>query len=144
MIQLKILPISPTAVFPTKGTEHAACFDLTASDISEAFNDYVIYRTGLKVEIPEGHVMLIYGRSGLAFNKNMRLANCVGVIDSDYRGELMVKLTKDGPGDFTTWPLVGDRIAQFMIVPVPEVQLELVSELSDTARGTGGMGSTGR
>ena len=87
--------------------------------------------------------MLVYSRSGHGFKHDTRLANCVGVIDSDYRGELMVKLTYDGAED---GPFIepGDRIAQAMIVPVSQVSFDVVDELSDTVRGSGGFGSTGK
>ena len=84
--------------------------------------------------------MLVFSRSGHGFKAGVRLANSVGVIDSDYRGEVMVKLTSDGGSLQIN---AGDRIAQAMIVPVPRVQLEWVEELAATKRGHGGMGSTG-
>lgn len=86
--------------------------------------------------------MMVYSRSGHGFKSDTRLANCVGVIDSDYRGELMVKLTYDG-NECGELIQPGDRIAQAMIIPVEQVQFELADELSDTERGTGGFGSTG-
>ena len=85
--------------------------------------------------------MLIYSRSGHGFKNDVRLANCVGVIDADYRGELMVKLTGDTYGQLTIKP--GDRIAQAMLVPVMKVHFKEVQELSETVRGAGGFGSTG-
>ena len=86
--------------------------------------------------------MLVFSRSGHGFKNNVRLANCVGVIDSDYRGEVMVKLVYDG---FTSNLLVrnGDRIAQAMLVPAQQVTFEVVEELNTTERGTKGFGSTG-
>ena len=86
-------------------------------------------------------MLLIYSRSGHGFKNDIRLANCTGVIDSDYRGEVKVKLTSDGDCDFAV--NAGDRIAQAMLIPVPKVELMAVTELSDTERGTGGFGSTG-
>lgn len=85
--------------------------------------------------------MMVYSRSGHGFKSDVRLANCVGVIDSDYRGEVKVKLTNDGNEYMQVNE--GDRIAQAMIIPVEQVKFIEVAELSDTERGTGGFGSTG-
>ncbi len=99
------------------------------------------FRTGLAFEVPHGHVLKVFSRSGHGFKYGVRLANGTGIIDSDYRGELMVCLKNDGPE-----PMVvhhGDRITQAMLVPIPQVELIEVQELSDTERGAGGFGSTG-
>lgn len=107
------------------------------------YNEPHTYSTGLAFEVPEDHVMLIFSRSGHGFKNDVRLSNCVGVIDSDYRGELKVKLTCDKIG----WGLevnAGDRVAQGMIIPVAKVSFEEVSELSETVRGTKGFGSSGK
>ncbi len=105
-----------------------------------------VINTGLAFEVPEGYVMMVYSRSGHGFKNGVRLANCVGVIDSDYRGELLVKLTKDVTSfNSNPFPIKnGDRIAQAMLIPVPQVTFTQVSELSETKRGDGGGGSTGR
>lgn len=150
---LKVKRLHPGAIIPTYATEGAACFDLHAV-IGEYYRhslfpgDAVQIRTGLAFEIPEGHVMLVFSRSGHGFKSDTRLSNCVGVIDSDYRGEVMVKLRNDqeradslGTGTFIN---PGDRIAQAMLLPIPRVELVEVDELTDTARGLGGFGSTGR
>ena len=142
---------------PELASKGAACFDLRA--LLGEHEERVVYtsdtfRTGLHFEIPPGFVMLIFGRSGHGFKNQVRLANCVGVIDSDYRGEVLVKLLRDIPNDgagshFTYTvpePLRirrGDRIAQAMIVKLPVVELALKSELSPTERGDNGFGSTG-
>lgn len=135
---------SPTAKLPQYMTDGAGCFDLYA-DIDQTFTVYfsapVTFPTGLKFEIPPGWVMLLYSRSGHGFNSNVRLANCVGVIDSDYRGEVMVKLTADEGGLLTVSP--GDRIAQGMLIKTIRVQFEEAGDLSKTERGDGGFGSTG-
>lgn len=149
-MQLKIKRLSERAILPVYATEGAACFDLHAclpDNVAMhrppgALDASVVVPTGLAFEVPEGHVMLIYSRSGHCFNENTRLANCVGVIDSDYRGEVQVKLTRDDGGGLHF--VHGSRIAQAMIVPIPRVELIEVDELSDTERGTGGFGSTGR
>ncbi|WP_441280658.1 dUTP diphosphatase [Tardiphaga sp. 862_B3_N1_1] len=146
--QLRVKRLTPDAAMPQYATDGSACFDLQAIEVAGG-GDYMtsLCRTGLAFEVPVGHVMLIFSRSGQGFNHDTRLANCVGVIDSDYRGEVMVKLTRDAP-----WPggeqpnllaRAGDRVAQAMLVPIPRVELIEVSDLSETARGAGGYGSTG-
>lgn len=142
---LKYKKLDPAAATPFFGSEGAACFDLHAI-IPEGSrlltNGSAVINTGLAFEVPEGHVMLLYGRSSLAYKYDVRLANSVGVIDSDYRGEVCAKLTNDSMAPYTVKH--GDRIAQAMIVELPKYILEEVTELSDTARGTGGFGSTGK
>jgi dUTP pyrophosphatase len=146
-MKLKIKRLDERAIIPKFATDGAACFDLHAIiDGPNAFAtiDEMIpwtFKTGLSIEIPPGYVMLVFSRSGHGFKRDVRLANCVGVVDSDYRGEIMVKLSCDGSAPFTINH--GDRIAQAMIVALPVVQIEEVDELSDTARGAGGFGSTG-
>ena len=88
------------------------------------------------------YVALIFARSGLGIKHGIAPANCVGVIDSDYRGEIMVGLQNSGNSDYTVQP--ADRIAQLMITPVVQAQISMVEELDDTARGAGGFGSTGK
>lgn len=97
--------------------------------------------TGVLVAIPKGYVGLVFGRSGLGCKHGIRPANCVGVIDSGYRGEILVTLTNDGQEAFTVND--GDRIAQLVIVEVPPVHFTYVKELDKTERGTDGYGSTG-
>ena len=151
-MQLKIKQLDYRAQLPVYATTGAACFDLHAIVTHDCMPDETpledmppnlprVIRTGLAFEIPEGYVMLVYSRSGHGFKNGVRLANCVGVIDSDYRGEVMVKLHNDSCFAFNVYN--GDRIAQAMIIPVQQVQFELVEELSSTERGSGGMGSTG-
>lgn len=145
-IKLRVKRITPTAELPAYATDGSACFDLKADlsthqPIVEA-GDPVIIDTGLAFEIPAGHVMLIFSRSGHGFRHDIRLANCVGVIDSDYRGEVKVKLTCD-QADSYLGVGHGDRIAQALVLPLPSVEFEEIEELSKTARGTGGLGSTG-
>lgn len=147
---MRIKKLHPDAIVPTYATAGAACFDLHAngdaslvgeSGLPIEFFDGCTFRTGLAVEVPEGHVMLIYSRSGHGFKNDTRLANCVGVIDSDYRGELMVRLMNEGTEPFIVRK--GDRIAQAMVMPVQQVSFEVVEELGETERGAGGFGSTG-
>lgn len=140
-MKLKVKKLSERAKLPTYGSEGAACFDIKAT------KDYIIYpgeitriSTGLSFEIPKGHCMLLFGRSGHA-SKGLQLANCVGVIDSDYRGEVQVMLHNL---DIDTRRIVeGERCAQAMILPVMNVEFEEVQELEETERGEGGFGSTG-
>ena len=141
-MNLKFKKLHPDAVTPTYATDGSACFDLTAISREKSFNT-CLYQTGLAFEIPKGYVMLVYSRSGHGFNKDIRLSNCVGVVDSDYTGEVMVKLTFDEAGrpDF---PLVGDRIAQAMLIPIQRLGLIETDTLNETERGANGFGSTGR
>ena len=140
-MQVKVKRLTPEAKMPTYATEGSACFDLYTT--SKGFiSTNAVLNTGLSFEIPEGYVMLVFSRSGHGFKNDVRLANAVAVIDSDFRGEVMVKLTKDSVGVGMTVNK-GDRIAQAMIVPYPKVNFLEVDELSVTIRGTGGFGSTG-
>lgn len=138
---IKIKRVHPSAVIPTYATDGSACFDITALECVEQKDDTATYRTGLAFEIPQGKAMILYGRSGYAFNRSLRLATCSSVIDSDFRGELLVKVRRDDGGIW--YPSAGDRIAQAMIVDAPHVKFVEVDELSDTKRGEGGFGSTG-
>lgn len=146
-MELKVKTLQYEAILPTYATPGAACFDLYAclpdNDAAISTMPYpsVVVPTGLAFEVPEGFVMLIFSRSGHGFKSNMRLANCVGVIDSDYRGEVQVKLTRDDEG--TIFIRHGDRIAQAMLLPIPAVEIVEVDDLSETKRGAGGFGSTG-
>jgi dUTP pyrophosphatase len=144
-MQLKIKKLHPDAIIPQYQTDGAACFDLHAiTDFQTVFVCSEVaktFRTGLAFEVPVGQVLLIFSRSGHGFRNDTRLANCVGVIDSDYRGEVQVRLKCDGMSYLEVKQ--GDRIAQAMLVQVPRVELVEVEELSDTARGASGFGSTG-
>jgi len=149
-MKLGVKLIHPGARMPTYATSGAACFDLYAvSDIPHELyqGTSVTIPTGLVFDIPEGYVLLVYSRSGHGFKHSVRLSNCVGVIDSDYRGEVQVKLTRDeSPGSWLERFEInqGDRIAQAMLMPVEQVKLEQVDEVEATVRGEGGMGSTGK
>lgn len=147
-MRLKVKKTHPQARIPKYATDGSACFDLHAligdgASISVKKDLSVVIHTGLSFEIPPGQVMLVFSRSGHGFKQNVRLANCTGVIDSDYRGEVMVKLTRDEGivDDFIIND--GDRIAQAMILSLPFVTIEETQELSSTSRGAGGFGSTG-
>ena len=141
MLNVKVKKLSEDAILPTYATGGSACFDLYTAEETAAFTDSGIFKTGLAFEIPEGYVMLVYSRSGHGFKNDIRLANCVGVIDSDYRGELLIKLTIDSNLIHVIGK--GERIAQAMIVPYQSVLFEEVDELGTTERGVGGFGSTG-
>lgn len=146
-MKLKVKKLHPAAILPKYATDGAACFDLHAVEPDE----WAIYptvpatiRTGLAFEIPAGFVMLIFSRSGHGFKHDTRLANCVGVIDSDYRGEVMVRLSRDSSQAQPLSVKEGDRIAQAMVVPYPRVEFIEADSLTDTERGDGGFGSTGQ
>ncbi len=133
------------AKIPTRGSENAAGWDLYAlGESSVDFRRSVKVRTGLHVAIPEGFEGQVRARSSLGA-KGLILPHSIGTIDSDYRGELFVLMTWIGDGDSYTIKS-GERIAQLLISPVPDVSFEEVDleELSETARGSGGFGSTGR
>lgn len=142
-VKIKRLPHFPKSWgLPAYSTEGSACFDLQATNMSIVpSGGWSTFSTGLAFALPENHVMLIFSRSGHGFKNSVRLSNCVGVIDSDYRGEVKVKLHNDGEQ-----PLMvnaGDRIAQAMVIPIQRVAFTEVDELPETARGKGGFGSTG-
>ena len=132
--------------YPFYATAGAAAMDLCAcvdAPVEVAPRALVSIPTGIAIALPSAeYVALVFARSGLGIKHGVAPANCVGVIDSDYRGEIMVGLQNSGESDYTIQP--ADRIAQLMITPVVQAQVELVDELDDTDRGTGGFGSTGR
>ena len=143
-LTMKVQKLHPNAMLPVRATDGAACFDLHALCESTLYvppGGSLTVHTGLAFEIPAGHVMLIFSRSGHGFKSDIRLANCVGVIDSDYRGGVQVKLRSDGEYPLTVCH--GDRIAQAMVLPIPRVAFECVDALGETLRGVGGFGSTG-
>ena len=143
-IQLKVKKLLPEAKLPAYGSEFAAGADLYAlseNPIRIAPQETAIVHTGLAVEIPEGYVGLVFARSGLATKKGLAPANKVGVIDSDYRGELRVALHNHSKYETSIEPY--ERVAQLLVLPYACAQFEEAEELSDTARGAGGFGSTG-
>jgi dUTP pyrophosphatase len=143
-LQIKIRRIAAEAKIPVYATEGAACFDLhalTDSLMTVPAGGSADIATGLQFEIPPGYCMRIYSRSGHGFRNGVRLANCVGIIDSDYRGEVRVKLANDSTRSMHFFP--GDRIAQAEIAPVLRVEFEEADALSETERGEAGFGSTG-
>lgn len=145
-MKLKFIKKNESVPTPKYETDGAACFDLTAiSATYESDNNYYNYDTGIAVEIPEGYVGLLFPRSSNS-KKDLILANCVGVVDSDYRGWISFRykpLPRDSFAFLFNKYKVGDRIGQMMIIPVPKIELEEVTQLSETKRGNGGYGSTG-
>lgn len=145
-MKVKFKKVHPDAVVPFMATSGAACFDLSC--VGEPVYDNhgdVTLRTGLAFELPEGYVMMVYSRSGHGFKHGITLANGTGVIDSDYRGEVMVKLTAaTAKGqEYLDNIQPGERVAQAMIIPVPAIEF-VEGDLNETERGTGGFGSTGK
>ena len=144
-MKIKVKKLTPEAVMPTLGSRFAAGADLYSAengDVVIAPGETKFIGTGLAVEIPEGYVGLVYARSGLACKRGLAPANIVGVIDSDYRGVIKVALLYHGKEPQTLEK--GERIAQMVIAPYLSVSYEEADELSDTERGEGGFGSTGR
>lgn len=142
---VNIKKLNENAVIPTYGTEYAAGADLYACmDESVTINpgETCFIKTGLAMEVPVGYAGLIYARSGLACKKGLAPANKVGVIDSDYRGEIMVALHNHSNEPVSVDS--GERIAQLVITPYIVAAFNQVDELEDTVRGEGGFGSTGR
>lgn len=136
--------LNPNATLPTYGSEYAAGADLYACiEQEETFHpgETKLIHTGLAMEIPAGYAGLIYARSGLASKKGLAPANKVGVVDADYRGEIMVALHNHSNSPVSIEPQ--ERIAQLVITPYLTAHFQETAELSDTVRGEGGFGSTG-
>lgn len=145
-MQVKVKKLSPNAVIPAYAKNGDAALDLTAiSYTSQDANCNHIYGTGLAIEIPEGHVGLLFPRSSLC-KYDLALTNSVGVIDSGYRGEIKFVFKDTLVNVYTGQEdiyKIGDRIGQIIIIPYPKIELVESEELSDTERGTGGFGSSG-
>lgn len=145
MTQILFKKNHPDAVMPTKGTEHAAAFDLVAVSVEDK-GDTAVVDTGLSVAFPEGYVLLLFSRSGHAAKYDIRLTNCVGVIDADYRGPLKILLTQDGhanPRTIGSYIKPGERVAQAILMKLPDTEWVEATELPESIRGDGGFGSTG-
>ncbi len=144
--KVKIKKLTPSAIIPTYGSEFAAGADLFAcieeGEINIAPHQTVFIHTGIALEVPVGYAGLIYARSGAACKRGLAPANKVGVVDSDYRGEVMVALHNHSSENQTVCN--GERIAQMVIAPYLTAQFVEVDELDDTTRGEGGFGSTGK
>ena len=139
MVKVKVKKLSKMAVMPKRMHANDAGFDLTSISCKIDKDNHLaeVHGTGLAFEIPEGYAMFIFPSSS-AYKNQALMSNCVGVIDSNYRGEVHVIFSK--PTDY----IVGDRIAQAVILPYPEVVYEEVDELSESNRGANGLGSTGK
>lgn len=142
---INIKKLNENATIPSYGSEFAAGADLYAcmdEPVTIAAGETQFIHTGLAIEIPAGYAGLVYARSGLACKKGLAPANKVGVIDADYRGEIMVALYNHSSQAVEIEP--GERVAQLVITPYLTAVFEETEELSDTVRGEGGFGSTGR
>lgn len=147
VLQVKFKKLSQDAQAPSIAyAEGLMDLHATSNIHRDATKGFAVIGTGLAMEIPEGFVGLVFSRSGQGFKHDIRLSNCVGVIDADYRGEVCVKLASDSfaGDDYILGLRPGDAIAQMLIIPKPYVQLEEVDELSSTDRGSKGFGSSKR
>lgn len=143
-LKVRIKKLRPEAVMPVKAHTTDAGFDLTAISMEyDSINDCIVYHTGLAFEIPDGYVGMLFPRSSI-FKKNLLLTNHTGIIDSSYRGEVLAKFKriKTDPRSSSVYDN-GERIAQLIILPYPEIEFVEAEELTDTERGTGSYGSTG-
>lgn len=144
-MKVSIKKLTDTAIIPTRGSNEAAGLDLHAdidSDLKIAPGETVLIHIGVSMAIPDGYFGGVYARSGLSTKEGLRPANCVGVIDSDYRGEIMVPIHNDSATERIITP--HQKIAQMVIQPYLAVEFEETDVLDDTSRGEGGFGSTGK
>ena len=144
-MEIKVKKTHENAILPTRGSGAAAGYDLYAvldAPVSIEPHGTHMLHTGLSMVIPEGYFGAVFARSGLAAKENLRPANCVGVIDADYRGEIMVPLHNDSESERTVVP--GERFAQLVIMPFLEAEFLLCEDLGSTNRGESGFGSTGK
>lgn len=142
---IQIKKLNDKAIIPTRGSKQAAGYDLYAcsdENVKIASHGTVKVGTGVSVAIPEGYFGAVYARSGLSAKQGLRPANCVGVIDSDYRGEIIVALHNDTDIEQTIDK--NERIAQIVVMPYLSVDFHETDELDATERGSGGFGSTGK
>ena len=144
-MKVRIKKLSENAIIPTYAKEGDAGMDLVATSIISETTTDVTYGTGLAMEIRDGFVGLVFPRSSIR-KYDLALTNCVGVIDSGYRGEIQATFKKTNwlKGNESEKYQIGDRIAQIIIIPHPQIEFDEVDELSDTERGEGGFGSTGK
>lgn len=145
-MKVKIKKLHENAVIPSYAKARDAGLDLTATTKTFDDNNNVVYGTGLAIEIPQGHVGLLFPRSSNA-KTDLYLTNHVGVVDSGYRGEIMFKFRKsDCTKNYQEARLyeIGDRVGQLIVIPYPAIEFEEVEELSNSERGTGGFGSSGK
>lgn len=145
MNTIRVKKLHPNAILPTYGSAEAAGADLYAcldEAVTIAPGEVYWVPTGIALEVPRGCAGLVYARSSLGAKRGLAPANKVGVVDSDYRGEIKVVLLNHSKQTQTLEP--GERVAQFVITPVLTPMYEEVDALTDTSRGTGGFGSTGK
>ena len=144
-MKVKIKKVHPDAVIPSYAKNGDAGLDLVATTIISETLGSITYGLGIALEIPEGFVGLVFPRSSIR-KTNLQLSNSVGVIDSGYRGELQATFNKIQGIDNVEREnyKIGDRVCQIMIIPHPTIELNEVNELSNTERGEGGFGSTGK
>lgn len=145
-LTVKIKKINPKAVIPTYGTEYSAGLDITAiaeRNFVDGAVAYTEYDTGLSIELEPGYCGLLLPRSSISSNTSLVLANSVGLLDADFRGEIKFRFKNIMFGAGKKYK-VGDRIGQLLIIQYPKIKLEEVQELSDTVRGSGGFGSTNK
>lgn len=144
-INVKFVKVNTMANTPTRGSAYAAGYDLSAAIACNVFiapHTTIKIGTGIAVELPDNTFGAIYARSGIASKEGLRPANCTGVVDSDYRGEIIVALHNDS--DVVRMVEPGERIAQLVVQPYVSVEFEEVDNLNETLRGAGGFGSTGQ
>jgi dUTP pyrophosphatase len=141
-MRVRIKKLNPNAVIPKYAKDNDAGLDLVATTIKENTTFQITYGLGIALEIPDGFVGLIFPRSSIR-NTELILSNSVGVVDAGYRGELQATFNKSNGLDSIAYK-VGDRVCQLIIIPHPIIELEEVSELTNTERGDGGFGSTGK
>jgi dUTP pyrophosphatase len=142
-MQVRVKKLHDDAVIPAYGKPGDAGLDLTATSIAKDSFGNVVYGTGLAIEIPIGYVGLIFPRSSNS-KTDLYLTNHVGVVDSGYRGEIMFKFRANPSLINAVIYQVGDRVGQLIIIPYPQIELTESAELSDSERGDGGFGSTGK
>ena len=143
-MKILVKKLRPDAALPTAGSRYAAGYDLRAcmdAPVDIPPHATVMLGTGLSIAVPEGYFGAIFARSGLATKQGLRPANCVGVCDSDYRGEYIIAIHNDSDAVRTVAP--GDRIAQLVVLPCQSAEFEQADALPDTDRGAGGFGRTG-
>lgn len=138
-MKIKIKKLHPNAVTPFYATEGSAAMDLTAVSSEYIDTEHMKYNFGLAFQIPKGKVGLIFPRSS-CYKQKQLLSNCVGVIDSDYRGEISAVMIGTSKSSYTT----GERVAQIMFIDAPQIEFIETDELSTSERGEGGYGSTGK
>jgi dUTP pyrophosphatase len=137
-MKIRVKKLDENAILPKYAHDGDAGMDVFAQNMTIT-DKYIEYETGLSFEVPKGYVMLIFPRSSVS-NKHLMMKNSVGVLDSGYRGELKLRFQKNGEDVYN----IGDKIGQIIILPYPEIEFEESESLDETARGSGGFGSTGR